>query len=152
MIVSPTRTDSTLLIAPATHPTSPAFSSGNNFSLGVFTPTSVTTYSSLLFIIIIVSPVLIDPDLTQMDATTPLYWSKYESNISAFVPSFKSCGEFILSITASNNNLTFSPVLPLTGIISSSLKPRTLTNSAVTFGTSAFGKSILFITGIIVKL
>ena len=146
MIVSPTRTDSTLLIAPATHPTSPAFSSGNNFSLGVFTPTSVTTYSSLLFIIII------DPDLTQMDATTPLYWSKYESKINAFVPSFKSCGGFILSITASNNKLTFSPVLPLTGIISSSLKSRTLTNSAVTFGTSAFGKSILFITGIIVKL
>ena len=87
-----------------------------------------------------------------MDATTPLYWSKYESKINAFVPSFKSCGGFILSITASNNKLTFSPVLPLTGIISSSLKPRTLTNSAVTFGTSAFGKSILFITGIIVKL
>ena len=52
---------------------------------------------------------------------------------------------------ASNNLSTPSPVLPEHKIISSSLKPKTSISSFFTLGISALGKSILLITGMIVK-
>ena len=95
---------------------------------------------------------MIEPSVTLTKRTTPLYESKCESNINAFkgASSFIT-GGLILSITASRISLTPIPVLALQRRISSSLKPKVLTSSSFTLGTFAFGRSILFITGIIVK-
>ena len=60
-------------------------------------------------------------------------------------------GDGTLSITASNNLSTPSPVLPDVSIISSFLNPNVLINSLETLSTSELGKSILLITGIISK-
>ena len=57
----------------------------------------------------------------------------------------------ILSITASSNASTPSPVFPEQQIISSLSNPIVLTSSSLTFSGFAFGKSILLITGIIFK-
>jgi hypothetical protein len=61
-------------------------------------------------------------------------------------------GQGILSTIASNNSSIPIPFLALTNNISSSLNPRLSIISFLTLSTSALGKSILFITGIIVKL
>ena len=60
-------------------------------------------------------------------------------------------GAGILVIIASNNSFIPSPVLALVKMISSSPNPK-LVSSSVTLGISELGKSILLITGIIVKL
>ena len=60
-------------------------------------------------------------------------------------------GAGILLTIASISSFTPSPVFPLTQSISSFSKPIVLTSSSFTFSGSALGKSILFITGIIVK-
>ena len=56
-----------------------------------------------------------------------------------------------LLIIASSTASTLRPVLAETGIISSFLQPRRLIISFETFSTSAAGRSILLITGIIVR-
>ena len=98
-----------------------------------------------------VSPSFILPLLTHTEAITPRYESKYESKIKALVPPCKLVGAGTLSIMASNISLIPIPVLALHSKISSSLKPKTSTSSFLTFSMSAFGKSILLITGIIVR-
>ena len=150
-MVSPTLTLSISLILAQTQPTLPVLSSLTIFSSGVLTPNSVTINDAPLLIITISSPVVILPLFTHTEAITPRYGSKYESNIKAFVPSFSTLGLGILLITASIISITPSPVLALQHTISSSLKPKTLISSSLTLGTSALGKSILLITGIIFK-
>ena len=56
------------------------------------------------------------------------------------------------SITAFNNSSMPTPVLALVSIISSSSKPNVSTISFFTLSTSALGKSILLMIGIIFKL
>ena len=60
-------------------------------------------------------------------------------------------GGLIRSMTASIKSLTPSPVFPLQSNTSSFENPKTFFNSSNTFGTLAFGKSILLMTGIMVK-
>ena len=68
-------------------------------------------------------------------------------NFSLFSP----LGYGIRFIIASINSLIPTPFLALQRIISSSLNPKLSINSFFTLSISALGKSILFITGIIVK-
>lgn len=61
-------------------------------------------------------------------------------------------GGGIISTILSTNSLIPTPVFALVNTISSSLKPIKSISSFFTFVISALGKSILLITGIIVKL
>ena len=98
------------------------------------------------------SPTFNLPSTILVWITTPLYESNTLSKISPLRLEFISpFGHGILSITASSNLSIPKPVFALVKIISSSLNPSTSLSSFFTLSTSALGKSILFITGIIVK-
>ena len=153
VIVSPTATSIIFFILPTTNPTSPLESSSIFSSFGVFIVSSVTSYTAPLCINLILSPTFNEPSTTLTDAITPLYESNTLSNINAFnLEALLPSGDGTRSTIASTNFLTPSPVLALVNIISSFENPIKSINSLLTFSTSAFGKSILFITGIIVRL
>ena len=152
VIVSPTLMSLMLLILPHMYPTSPHVNFSFIFSFGVYIPSSVTSWTLFVAISFILSFVFISPLIILTKATTPLYGSKWLSKTKAFsLPCFSSFGDGILSIIASINSFIPSPVLALVKSISSSSNPRVSMSSFFTFGTSAFGRSILLITGIIVK-
>ena len=72
VIVSPTLASLTFFIDAVTYPTSPALSSFIGSTPGVNTPTSVTSYTLLLAINLILSPIFIFPSLILTIHTTPL--------------------------------------------------------------------------------
>ena len=135
------------------NPTSPGVSLSFLTSFGVVTPISTTSYVALVSISFITSPFFNSPFTILVIMTTPRYGSKILSNINPCNGLFISpIGAGILSIIASINSLIPIPFLADVHIISSSSKPKLFINSNFTLSISAFGKSILFITGIIFRL
>ena len=152
VIVSPTWTSLILLIEAQTWPTSPATNSFISTSLGVFIYSDTVSYDAFVSIISIISPTFNLPSTTLILVITPLYGSNKLSKINAFKGLFLSpLGYGIFSIIFSINLLTPIPVLALVKTISFLLKP-IFSNSVITLSGLALGRSILLITGIIVKL
>ena len=152
VMVSPTFTSLMLLILAVRYPTSPADNDCFSFSCGVFICKDNTSYTALVFIILILSPTFIVPFTTRSEITTPRYASYIESNIRQLNLSSVVLGQGIFSTTLSSSSFIPIPSFALHKIISSSLNPKVSCNSLITRSTSAFGKSILFNIGIISKL
>ena len=87
-----------------------------------------------------------------MYATTPLYLSKVESKIRALKgDSVLPVGAGISEITLSRSSSMLAPVFPDTSNISSLSMSNKVANSCLAPSTSALGRSILLITGMIFK-
>ena len=111
-------------------------------------PTSVTSNSLPVAIILIRSPAFTTPSITRIDEITPRYGSYSESKISAFngasgSPSGGGMTSTIFSNISSIPMFDFA----LAKTTSSLSKPITSSNSCFTRSGSAAGKSILFTTG-----
>ena len=72
VIVSPTRTSRTFLRLPATNPTSPGPKRGTSVRAGRKQPTSVTSKTFPVAIILRAIPFLISPSISRIWAMTPL--------------------------------------------------------------------------------
>ena len=120
--------------------------------LGLKTPTSVTSNSALVAIILIFIPGFIRPSITRTYKTTPLYASNLESNTKAFKGlSLIPEGAGTLATIASSTSSIPKPVFALVKTASDASIPITSSISCLTRSGSALGRSTLLITGIISK-
>ena len=149
VIVSPTLVSFTFFILAVIYPTIPAESSshGINWPAPKY-PTSTTSSTAPVAIILIGSPFFTLPSLILTNTITPLYESYIESNISACKGALGSpSGAGTFATIASKTSSIFSPTLAeILGASCASI-PITSSISLATKSGSALGKSTLFITG-----
>ena len=133
------------------YPTSPALSSSQGISLPApKNPTSTTSNSFPVAIILTLLPFLRLPSNTLIITITPLYWSYIESNMSALSGAFSSPEGAGISVTIFSRTASiFMPFLADMSGASSAGMPMTSSMSFITSWGLALGRSILFMTGII---
>ncbi len=151
-MVSPTPTVLISLIEAVKNPTSPGPKTSLIIILGVWTPTSMTSYFALEFINSIMSPFLTVPFITRIEGITPLYGSYIESKTNAWRGAFASPFGAGISVTIrSKISIIPTPSLADAKTASCAGIPIISSISSLTFVGSALGRSILFITGMISK-
>ena len=133
-------------------PTSPAMRSSLVFAVGAKTPKDSTSVVFFVAINLTAIPFFNIPSNTLTSRTTPWYKSYHESTIKTFRGAFfLPLGSGILTIIASSTSFIPIPCLALTKIESEESICRTSSICFFTFSGSALGKSILLITGIILR-
>ena len=111
-------------------------------------PTSTTSSTAPVAIILILVPFLTVPSFTRQNIITPLYASYNESNISALRGAVSSpVGAGILVTICSNTSSILIPFFAEILGASCASMPITSSISSITLCGSALGRSILLITG-----
>ncbi len=150
--VSPTVHSLTSLKPVATYPTCPAYKVLTGVGVGLNIPNSTISASLSEDMTRILSVSLMLPSVALTYPIMPLYESYKESNIRARKSvSVEPTGLGILSITSFKISNAPVPSFADTNKSSSSVNPKTCINSDATLSGSAWGKSILLITGINTK-
>ena len=150
--VSPTRVSLTVLTPEMMYPTEPAESSGRGTLPSRKIPTSSTLYAALFHMKRMMSPGFSRPEKTLQLMMTPRKGSYCASKVSAFSGSsgFPGGGGILSTIASKRSSMPIPSFAEQSRAWSAS-SPSSLSICSFTLSTSAEGRSILLMTGMIVR-